>query len=236
MIRLTLRRLTAIFAVVVGLAVANPARADIVIDNFAGPNPGVVFALDAPVGSTFNRTDGNRTLLVTQTQNSFGLPSSTNGIIGQTGVGGRFVLNTNTGTTAYASLSYSYASPLNLMAGGTILNFAFTSTDLNVPFSVTIGDGTSTSTQVGLVTSPTNLSFDLSSFGGVNLDSVSSIKFDLNLNTLTNASTTSADFSVANITITTPNVAAVPAPPAFALLLAAAPVVALRRWKAKKAA
>jgi hypothetical protein len=212
------------------MGAVSQAKADIVIDDFTQPNPAVVYSVAAPVGSTFTRVDGNRTLLVTQTQNDFGIAGSTGGLIGTTGVGGRYILNTTTGTTAFSTLTYNYGTALNLSSGGTILNFAFTSTDLNVPFSVVIGDGTNTSTQVGLVTTPTALSFNLAGFTGVNLNAVSSIQLVLNRNVISGASTTSADFSIANVTITTPtNNNAVPAPAGVILALAALPVLGLRR-------
>ena len=91
------------------LSVAT-AKADIIIDDFSTPNPAAGYSLAAPVGSTFSRIDGNRTLTVTQTQNDFGLSGSTSGLIGTTLVGGRYVLNTSTGTTAHSSLLYSYGT------------------------------------------------------------------------------------------------------------------------------
>ncbi len=216
------------------LSVAT-AKADIIIDDFSTPNPAAGYSLAAPVGSTFSRIDGNRTLTVTQTQNDFGLSGSTSGLIGTTLVGGRYVLNTSTGTTAHSSLLYSYGTALNLSSGGTILKFSFTSTDLNVPFSVIVGDGTNTSTQVGLVTVPTNLTFNVAGFSGVNLGAISSIELVLNRNVISGASTQSADFSISNVTITTPTPVGVPAPAGVLLALAALPVLGLRRALRKKA-
>lgn len=218
------------------LGTVGQAKADIVIDDFTTPDPGVAYSLGAAVPSVYTQVDGNRTLTVTQTQNSFALANQTSGVIGNTALGGRFVLNTTTGTTAYASLAYTYAG-LDLSAGGTILNFSFTSTDLGVPFSVIVGDGTTSATQVGLVTTPTNLSFDLTGFAGVNLAGVTQIELVLNQNVNTLVSTASADFSIANVTITEPPppTTDVPAPPAVLLALAALPVLGLRRKWLKKA-
>lgn len=228
------RAVVALAALVVGSV--SQAKADIVIDDFTTPNPASTFSLSAAVPTTYSQTDGNRTLTVTQTQNDFGLAGQTTGILGQTALGGRFNLNTASGTTAYADLNYTYAG-LDLSAGGTILKFSFKSTDLNVPFSVVVGDGTTTATQVGLVTTPTDLSFDLMGFTGVNLSSIKSIELVLNRNVTTNASTASADFSIANVSITTPPppTTDVPAPPAALLALAALPVLGLRRKMTKKA-
>ncbi len=227
------RAVVALAALVLGAA--GQAKADIVIDDFTTPDPGVTYSLDAAVPSVYTQVDGNRTLTVTQTQNTFGLANQTSGVIGNTTLGGRFVLNTTTGTTAFASLAYTYAG-LDLSAGGTILNFQFTSTDLGVPFSVSVGDGTTTATQVGLVTSPTNLSFDLTGFAGVNLAGVTQIELVLNRDVTSGASTSSADFSIANVTITEPPPTTdVPAPPAALLALAALPVLGLRRKLLKKA-
>ena len=234
---LSLRR--AIVAVaVLALSVAT-AKADIIIDDFSSPNPAVGYSLASPVGTTFSRVDGNRTLTVTQTQNDFGLTGSTSGLIGTTLLGGRYVLNTSTGTTAHSNLLYSYGTALNLSSNGTILKFSFTSTDLNVPFSVILGDGTNTSTQVGLVTLPTNLTFNLAGFSGVNLSTISSIELVLNQNVLTGASTGSADFSIADVKVTTPDAPpptnGVPAPAGVLLALAALPVLGLRRALRKSA-
>jgi hypothetical protein len=229
----SVRRMVAAVAVLV--SVSSAAKADIVIDDFTTPNPAIPYSLAAAVPSTYSQTDGNRSVTVTQIGNDFGTSNATGGLIGTTPFGGRFILSTATGATAYANLVYSYATPLNLSSGST-LKFSFTSTDLNVPFSVVVTSGSSSSTQVGLVSSPTALSFDLTGFAGVDLTAVSSIELVLNKDVLSGASTTSADFSISTVTVTTPVVnTAVPAPPALLLGLVALPVLGLRRKFAAKA-
>ena len=63
----------------------------------------------------------------------------------------------------------------------------------------------------------------------MNLNAVTSIELVLNRNVISGASTESADFSIANVTITTPPGTAVPAPAAVFLALAALPILGLRR-------
>lgn len=215
----------------------SAARADVIIDNFFTPDPAATYSLSAAVPDTFNRTDGlaggiTRDLTVTQTQNLLGLAGQTSGAIGTTGLGGVFALGTNPGATAFARLLYTNATPQDLSAGGTALVFTFLSTDLNIPFSVTVSDGTNSSTQIGTVSSTTSFSFDLSGFAGVNLANVTSIEFLLNQNAMTAASTQSADFTITDIRVTTPS-GVVPAPPAALLALAALPV--LGAWRMAKA-
>lgn len=209
------------------------ARADIIIDNFVTPNPAATYFLGAAVPDTFNRTDGlpggiTRDITVTQTQNLLGLAGQTSGAVGTTGLGGVFAMGTNPGATAFARILYTNATPQDLSAGGTALVFTFLSTDLNIPFSVRISDGTNFSTQVGTVSSSTSFNFPLSGFSGVNLANVTSIEFFLNQDLISGASTQSADFTITDIRVTTPS-GVVPAPPAALLALAVLPV--LGAWR-----
>ena len=217
------------------------AKADFVIDTFNSPNPATPYSLAGPVGSTYSQLDAlaggiSRQLVVTQTANTFLAAGSTSGFIGNTVVGGRYALSTNAGATAWASLLYTYASPQNLSVGGTAVQFTFASADLNTPFSVKISDGTVTKTQVGVVTSSSIGVFHLplSGFSGDGFDAshVVSIELQLNRNAVTGESTPEADLTLSDVRVTTP--AAVPAPPAVILLLAAAPVVGLVRFARRK--
>jgi hypothetical protein len=213
------------------LGAIGQVRADILVDDFSSPNPAVSYSLAAPVGSNFVRVDGNRTVTVTQTQNSFAAAGFTTGLIGNSALGPRMNLNTGVNTTAFASLSYSFAGGLNLSTAGSLLDVTVNSTDLNVPFSVILTDGTNTSTQVGIITSPTS-QLSVAAFSGVNLNAITSIQLVLNQNVLTSASTESADFSISRVNIVQP-ASSVPAPPAVLLALAALPVLGLRRKFAK---
>ena len=224
-------------AVAAVLFTGTLAKADFVIDTFTAPNPATTYSLSAAVGSTYTQTDSlaggiTRALTVTQTENLLGLAGSSNGVIGNTALGGRYVLNTNTNTTAWSSLLYTYSAPQNLSVGGTSVQFTFSSADLNTPFSVKISDGTVTKTQVGVVTSASvgTSYLPMSGFSGDGFDAshVVSIELQLNRNALTGESTSSADFSLSDVRVTTPP-PAVPAPPAAVLLLAAAPIVGLIR-------
>src|ERR1041385_8372665 len=129
---------------------SSVARADVLIDDFGTPNPAVTYSLGAGVPDTFSRTDAlsggiTRDITVTQTQNLLGLAGQTSGAVGTTGLGGVFALGTNPGATAFARLLYTNATAQDLSVGGTALVFTFLSTDLNIPFTVTISDGTNSS-------------------------------------------------------------------------------------------
>lgn len=235
-----LKRVLLLAAVAVA-SVSGSARADITVDNFTVPSPALPYALGGPVGSTAVipnalPTGASRVITVTQTANASGAIGATKGVIGLSGtLGNVFTLNTEIGTTANASLLYTYATAQNLSAGGTILRLAL-NTDLGVPVSVRVGNGSTTITQVQTVGVGFSgiLSFDLTGFGSVST-SVRSIEVLLNTNTTNGASSSSADLALTDIRITTPPPPAVPAPVGLVLLLAAAPALGLARRFARKA-
>jgi len=237
---MTMKRflLTAVLAAAVAVT-GSVAKADFVIDNFTTPSPASSYTLGTTVGSIHTATDVlpggiTRKLTVTLLGNDFFAGTPATGEIGTTSSFSRYSLSTATGATAFTSLAYSYTTAQDYSVSGTILRFTFLGADLNVPFSVIIGDGTTTSTVVGVATAgPGIYSLPLSGFSGVNLANVQSVTLVLNENTTAGnpASTAvkSADITLTDVRVTTPDQPAVPAPPAAILLLAAAPVLGLAR-------
>ncbi len=234
------------YLAVLAIGFGSPAaRADFVIDTFTTPSSAVNFSLAGPAGSTYTNTttlEGGLTRLitVTQTANTFGSAGATSGLFGQTSVGGRFVQSTNAGATAFTSLLYTYATPQDLSASDTAVRFTFASADLNTPFSVRISDGTTTGTQVGVVTASTlgMFSLPINNFG-VDLNSIRSIELLLNRDANNGTSVAEADLTLSDVRITAPNAAptppSVPAPPALALFAAAVPALGLVRRARRKA-
>ena len=228
-------------AVVAVLALGGSAKADFIIDNFVTPNPATQFSLAAGAGSTFGPSvtalpgGVTRSLTVTQTVAGSSQAAQTTGYIGTDSVGGpALTLNTNTGTTANALVSYVYSTAQNLSAGGTSLQFSFSFADLNTPYSVRITDSSNnTSTQSGIASSGAGIySFSTGSFAGVNLSAVTGVLLSLNRNLTTGTGdVVSADIKLADVRVLTPTVnpPSVPAPPAAVLVLAALPVLGLAR-------
>ena len=236
--------LKSVVAAAAVLFTGTVAKADFVIDNFVTPNPAVSYSLGGAVGAIYPQTDIlasgiTRNLVVTQTENIFGDAGNTTGKIGTTVVGGRFIMSTAAGATAWASLLYTYGSAQNLSVGGTSVLFTFASADLNTPFTVKISDGSLTKIQIGVVSSTSlgTLAIALSGFAAEGLDTshVTSIELQINRNDTTGDSTPQADVTLSDVRVTTPAPpAAVPAPPAVLLLLAAAPVMGLVRYTRRK--
>ena len=235
-------------AVVAALGLgAGSAKADFIIDDFLNPNPttGFVTVTGQP-GNQVTRTDNltsqgtpTRVLTVTETNNGGG---NTQFRVGQVAPGaGRLTLGT-VDSTANIQAQYTYGSGQNLSAGGTSLQFTFATADFGVPYSVqlTSGSGASavTATQSGTTTTGAGVyAFDTSAFTGAGFDltNITGVLLSLNLN-LSGSSTTppvtSADFSLSDVRVLTPDAPpppAVPAPPAAVLLLAAVPLLGLAR-------
>jgi len=171
---------------------------------------------------------------VTLLGNDFAATVPANGEIGMTGAFSRYNLSTATGATAFTSLEYTYTTPQNFSAGGTTLRFTFLGADLNVPFTAIIGDGTTSASVVGVATAgPGVYTLPMSNFSGVNLLNVTSVTLVLNQDTTTEDSVStavkSADITLTDVRVTTPDQPAVPAPPAALLLLAAAPILGIAR-------
>ncbi len=230
--------MTAVIAAAVALT-GEAARADFIVDTFTTPSPATAYSLGTSVGSTYSQTDTlpgsiTRKLDVTLLGNDFFASVPANGEIGTTGAFSRYSLSTATGATAFTSLKYTYASPQNYSVGGSTLRFTFLGADLNVPFSVIIGSTSGSATVVGVATAgPGVYTLPMSSFGAADLAHVTSVTLVLNENvTAANPAGTavkSADLTLTDVRVTTPDQPAVPAPPAALLLLAAAPVLGIAR-------
>ncbi len=227
-------------AVAVALVLGGSAKADFVVDDFTTPNPStglVPLPAASPTsvvrGPEPSGTGASRTLTITQTANGLGSAGATQYLVGNTGVGGRLALATAPLATANIQAQYTYAAAQNLSAGGTSLQFTFASADFGVPYSVRISDGTNTATQSGTTSTGAGVySFSTGSFAGVNLNAVTGILLSLNRNLQTGSGdVVSADFSLSDVRVLTPNVVppAVPAPPAAVLVLAALPLLGLAR-------
>lgn len=244
MIHFAFRRLAVVIAATVGMTFASPAKADIVIDTFNESTASIyqIGLLNSSPYSAAPLLLGNgltRNLSVTVVTPAIPNFNSASGFIGA----GAFSLNTDSSTTAFASINYTGfgAGTSNFTGGNGIrldflnLNPGNTSTGVapDMPISVSIITSSGTLTQtVGALGGPTySVLLPFASFSGTgNLANVTGLGINLNSGS---GARSAADFELTNVVVPTN---AVPAPPAFALLLAAAPVLALRRWKAKKTA
>jgi hypothetical protein len=244
MVHLTLRRLTAAIAVAVGLVAAGPARADIVIDTFTDPS--VTVYQIAQFNSSPYSTGGialsnglTRNLTVTVASPAVPDFNAASGTIGA----GSFSMDVNNNTVAFASIDYSgFGAGTNDFSAGTSIRLDFinlnpgnTATGVapDLPMTVTISTGSGTLTQtINVAGSGAPFSVDLPFAGFSGTGDLSSIG---GLNITLNAADgrIASDFVLDNVVVPTN---AVPAPPALALLLAAAPVLVLRRRMAKKTA
>ncbi|OWK36320.1 hypothetical protein [Fimbriiglobus ruber] len=212
------------------------ARADFVIDDFSTPVTSTGYIqLAAGVGATSARgpettaAGVTRNILVTQTQ-SDGSVGGTEWKVG----GGTLSLATAPLTTANVDVTYTYSAPQNLSTAGTSLSVTFPFADLgNIPYVVTIGDGTNTATQSGAITAGGNTyTLSLSGFTGVDLTHVTSIELLVNGGA---SPQISADFQISNVSVNTPNAPpSAPAPPAVVLMLAGVPALGLARAVRRK--
>lgn len=228
------------------------ARADIQIDSFTQPNPAAEYSLGTGAPAEFTRTEGiaptngvatTRTLLVRQiANNGTGGSTPTEGRIGLTPGGPRFVMDVNTGATSFASLTYNYGSDLDISTG-TDLQFTITFLDQEAPFALRITDAAGDSFTVSELAPQTqtgstfNIGLGAFTANGVDLSQVRSIQILLNNNGGEGGSIESVDVSLTDITVLAPlPPAPVPAPPAVVLLLAAVPALGAVRLIRRKAA
>ncbi|QEL14219.1 hypothetical protein [Limnoglobus roseus] len=239
------RAVVAIAAFVVGAV--GQAKADFVLDDFSQPTTGTFYQITAQNGNPFNLTTNlgtPPTLGVSVTRSATvsvttGLsPNAASGTIGA----GSFEVSTAANSTAVATLAYSFSAPADFTTTGVnALSVNFSNSDLGVPYSFRITDGTNTATISGLATAgPGTYTTSLSAFSGVNLAAVTGFEVLLNQDPSgALASKSSADFIIGNVSVVQevppPPTNDVPAPPAVFLALAALPVLGLRRKLTKKA-
>ncbi len=240
------RALTSAVAIAAMLLTTTVAKADFVIDTFTTPTPAQTYTVGNTNGSFFTNgptsvdSGGSRSITVTQVGN---VTIAAGGFFGTSAFdGAAFQLNTSNssiGSASFAKLSYTYASPKDLSTTTSpILRFSFDALASPTPFSVVLSDGSTSSTQIGLVTpssSTTSFAIPLASFTGTNLNAITSIDLFVNRNTSTNFSAPDADVTLRDLRVTqdTPP-PSVPAPPVAILLLAAAPALGLVRFGRRK--
>lgn len=235
-----------LMGMVAAFAATTAAKADFVIDTFTSPTPATVYTLGNTSGSTYSSGGSalggglTRTITVNQVGN---VSIAANGFFGTSAFDGpAFQLNTSNssiGSATWALLNYSYAAPVNLAVGGPILKFSFDALATPTPFTVVVGDGSSTASQTGLVAvsaSSTTFNFNLSAFSGVDLSSINSVQIYVNRNTTTNFSAADTDITIRDIRVAQNDTPVIPAPPAVVLLLAAAPALGLVRFARRKIA
>jgi hypothetical protein len=235
-----LRKIALATLMMFGLSAA--VRADIVIDTFTDA---------ATVNYQINLSNGNPlTLTPVLLPSGFGrttyievvspTPPNFNSVSGSIG-GGTFSVDTNNSSQVFATLTYA---GIGDFSGGTGIRLDFvnlnpgntsTTVALDMPISVAISTGTGTLTSTVNVAGsgapfPVNLPF--ASFTGTgNLADVTGLAITLNSGGPNGR--IASDFVLDNVVIPTN---AVPAPPALVLAVAAAPMLLVRRWAARKSA
>lgn len=220
-------------ALVFGLS--GTSRADITIDDFGAPNPGITYLINFsdPNPSVFvtpNIGPGiNRTVTLTVTTPNPPVVNSMGGEIG--GPAGIFSMSLNNSSSGNAVINYSFSSAINFVPTGTPGSLRYLSTadagfGTNVPlnFVITTASGDlSFNTFMNLTGTFTPTDVPLANFTGTG-----------DLTQVTGMSVTilggqAADVALDMLTVTTPQVDPIPAPPAALLALLALPALGFRR-------
>lgn len=237
--------LRSLFIAAAVIGTSSAAKADILIDDFSAPNPGISYLISNsnPNGSVFvtNNVQPGINRTVTLTVTSTVVANSMGGDIGVTPLGSLFSMSLNNSSSGNAVINYSFSSPMNFIpnvaSGGAIGALQYLSTadagfGSNVPLDFTITTTTGTlsySTTMNLTATFTPTNVNLASFTGTgDLTQVTGMSI-----TITGGQ--AADVALDAINITTPPgtpTEPVPAPPAALLALLALPALGLRnRWK-----
>lgn len=220
-------------ALVFGLS--GTSRADITIDDFSAPNPGIEYLINfsdpnPSVFTTPNISPGiSRTVTLTVTSPTPPNINSMSGEIG--GVNGIFSMSLNNSSSGNAVINYTFSSPIDFVPTGQMGSLRYLSSadagfGPNVPlnFVLTTASGDlSFNTFMNLTGTFTPSDVPLSSFTGTG-----------DLTQVTGMSVTilggqAADVALTMISITTPDVDPIPAPPAALLALLALPALGFRR-------
>jgi len=238
-----LRRAT--LAAALMIAASATAKADIVIDDFSAPVPGINYLItfDDPNPSTFvtnNIQPGiNRSVTLTVTSPN-PVVNSMGGGIG--GIDGLFSMSLNNSSSGTAQLNYTFTTPMNfapnVAAGGALGSLQYLSTadagfgtDVPLNFVITTTTGTLTfNTTMNLTSTLTPTNVSLASFSGSgDLTQVTGMSI-----TITAGQAADVALDAVNITTPPPPDGALPAPPAALLALLALPALGFRKRLAKK--
>jgi hypothetical protein len=241
-----LTRMVAIAAA--GFVTVGSAKADIVIDDFNRPIPGQGFAVPAGASSAFVN-DATSVLYTNRRVEGFmvspnpaingpgGPPTFLTDFSAAVGSTTGGTLRVDIGTDIFAYAEVTYTGNWNF-AGLSQMNLSFLFADQQMPIGVLVTGSGGTASFAGAIPPPTpvanyNFIAPLASFVptgtfNFNTSSINTIKFIFN----TGGATPAADFSLDQITVSTP----VPAPPALLLVGAAVPVLGIRRWMTNRKA
>lgn len=233
----------AVLALAAGFAVCGMARADIIIDDFSAPNPGIDYLI------TFNTTNGstistpnilpgvNRSITLTVTSPNPGI-NSMGGTIG--GPDGWFTMSLNNSSAGTALIVYDFAAPMNFVPTGVAGSLQYLSsadsgfgTDVPMNFVInTTGGDLSFNGFMSLTSTFTPTDVALSSFTGTgDLTEVTGMSIEI-------LGGQAADVALTAISITTPEPPdpdPIPAPPAAVLALLALPVLGWRHRRNRNA-
>ncbi len=234
----------AFMAAAVLFGAGTAARADIIIDDFSAPTPGITYliALTDPNPSVFNTPNVqpgiDRSVTLTVSSPATPFANSMSGDIG--GAAGIFTMSLNNSSSGNAAINYTFASSTNFVPTGIMGSLQYLSSadagfGANVPLNFVISTASgdlSFNTTMNLTATFTPTDVPLASFVGTgDLTQVTGLSI-----TITGGQ--AADVALDSISITTPQEPdPVPAPPAALLALLALPALGLRnRRKNKEAA
>jgi hypothetical protein len=231
-----------VFAAALLFGASTAARADIIIDDFSAPTPGINYLIGSPNPQTFvtnNISPGiNRSVTLTVTSPTPALPNSMVGNIGDTGAGGFFTMSLSTFSSGNAVLNYNFTSTQNFTQAGLLGNLRYLSSadagnvSPNVPLNFVINTASgnltfNTTMNLTPTFTPTDVSLsnftgtgDLTQVTGMSVTIVGGQAADVALDAL------SIHFSEQPPTL--------PAPPAALLALLALPALGFRHRLQKK--
>ncbi len=242
-------RLAAAALVVAGFLSLTPRASAEFIDGFDSGNPTGTYLILERSPNPYENNGTNVGAGVTRdikVQVVSPLPPNFNSASGTVG-GGLFSMSTDDNSAATATIRYTLTPAAGNLSGADSLDLRFLTLDggnssLTTPVSVSITTSTGTVTRTALVPdvalgSPATVSFNLGSFTGSDLATVSEITITLNGGTSGGGDAAKPPQIAADFSLDSVSVKPVPAPPA--LLLAGFGVLALvgrARWTRKPTA